>query len=95
MIKSLDNAESNDLLGCFKVGNGQFQKHLKINGHSVSMIFDTCAQVSIIDENLFKKVSNDAPLFPVDNVIREYSGRPINIKGAADVIVEAKNYVFL
>ena len=55
------------------------------------MIFDTGAQVLLIDENLFKKVSNDAPLFPVDNVIREYSGRPINIKGAADVIVEANN----
>ena len=51
MIKGQNNEKADDLLGCFHIGDSQFQKHVKINGHAISMIFDTGAQVSLIDEN--------------------------------------------
>ena len=65
----------------------------------ISMIFDTGAQVSLIDEDTFQLVANGTSLIPASTTIREYSGRPIDIKGAAEVLVETnenkKTYVFL
>ena len=65
---------------------------MKINGHAVSMVFDTGADVSILNEATFRRISTDSTVLePVTRTIRAYNGGSIDWLGQAFVLVETSN----
>ena len=92
-VAQVKEEDIQDALLSFKIGEStNFTKNVKINGHDVSMLFDTAADVSIINEATFRKIAKGSTeLQPVKRIVRDYNQAPIKLLGQASVKVEASN----
>jgi len=87
-IRNLEDADNT----LFSLGEGTFQHIVKINDQNVKMIFDTGAEISIINERVFNALNenNDLKLKERRQGIRAYGNRVIPILGETVVSVEDK-----
>jgi len=83
----------NEEINSFVFANGkkQFLQEVKINNHNVNMIFDTGAEISLISEQVVKKVAPTHPLLKPSKLICAYGGVPIDIIGCIEVQLTVGN----
>ena len=97
-IKAIDNKQLNDCDDTLNdddyimtIGRGKFVKKVLINGTKVNMIFDTGAEISLINEDTLKKVAanKDVEILKTKRRLRAYGGAPIDVIG--EVMVNVKD----
>jgi len=77
----------------FSLGQSTFKQMVLINGKKVQMIFDTGAEVSIINERVYNGLGGKEviPLKMERQEIKAYGNIPIEILGEASLTVEDNN----
>ena len=85
--KNVQNVVEDDLL--YQVGKSLFNQIVCINDRRVRMVFDTGAEVSIINERVFNALGGNAhlPLRTKENPIKAYGNNEINVLGETRVTV--------
>jgi len=73
----------------FSLGKSTFKEIVNINGRKVEMVFDTGAEISIINERVFNALASVGKVYLKErrNDIKAYGNSPIEILGEATVTV--------